>query len=66
MPKNTQIAPKRQKWPKNVNSKNYKNESRRAKNRYFNSLKSVWANPNIPARKKFAILQKLTNNTIYE
>ena len=44
-------------------SKNYKNESRRAKNRYFNSLKSVWANPNIPARKKFAILQKLTNSS---
>ena len=44
-------------------SKNYKNESRRAKNRYFDSLKSVWANPNIPARKKFAILQKLTNSS---
>ena len=39
-------------------SKNYKNESRREKNRYFNSLKNVWTNPNIPARKKFIILSK--------
>ena len=43
-------------------SKNYKNESRRAKNRYFDSLKSVWANPNIPQRKKFQILQKLSKS----
>ena len=41
----------------------YKNESRRAKNSYFNSLKSVWSNPDIPARKKFSLLQKLTNST---
>ena len=41
----------------------YRNENRRAKNRYFNSLKSVFSNPDVPARKKFAILQKLTNSS---
>ena len=39
-------------------SKNYKHESRRAKNSYFNSLKSVWSNPNISSKKKFSLLQK--------
>ena len=43
-------------------SKNYKYESRRAKNSYFNSLKSVWCNPNISSKKKFLLLQKLSNS----
>ena len=41
-------------------SKNYKKASRAEKNRYFSNLKNVWSNPQIPARKKFGILQKLT------
>ena len=41
----------------------YKNESRRAKNQYFNSLKNIWGNPTIPSRKKFAILQKISKTT---
>ena len=41
-------------------SKSYKTASRREKNRYFNGLKSVWSNPNIPPRKKFSILKKLS------
>ena len=44
-------------------SKNYKHESRRAKNSYFNSLKSVWSNPNISSKKKFSLLQKLSNSS---
>ena len=44
-------------------SKTYKNESRRAKNSYFNSLKSVWSNPGISAKKKFDLLKKLTNTS---
>ena len=41
-------------------SKSYKFQSRRAKNSYFNSLKGIWSNPGIPAKKKFSLLQKLT------
>ena len=41
-------------------SKNYKNASRAEKNRYFSNLKNVWSNPQIPTRKKFQILLKLT------
>ena len=41
-------------------SKNYKKASRAEKNRYFSNLKNVWSNPQIPTKKKFGILLKLT------
>ena len=44
-------------------SKEYKNESRRAKNEYFNSLSNVWKNPKISAKKKFSLLQKLSRTS---
>ena len=44
-------------------SKNHKTQSRRAKNSYFNSLKSVFGNPNISSKKKFSLLQKLSNSS---
>ena len=44
-------------------SKDFKYQSRRAKNSYFNSLKSVFSNPNISSRKKFSIIQKLSNSS---
>ena len=44
-------------------SKEYKNESRRAKNEYYNSLSNVWKNPKISAKKKFSLLQKLSRTS---
>ena len=44
-------------------SNSYKKQSRRSKNVYFNSLKNVWCNASISAKKKFDILKKLTRTT---
>ena len=41
-------------------SKNYRSQSRAEKNKYFQTLKSVWNDPKISSRKKFSILKKLT------
>lgn len=43
-------------------SDEYKKVTRREKNRYLHTLKSVWSNPDIPTRKKFSILKKLSKS----
>ena len=44
-------------------SKNYKYESRRAKNQYFQNLKNILSNPKISAKKKFGLLRKLSKTS---
>ena len=44
-------------------AKNYKYESRRAKNQYFHNLKNILSNPKISAKKKYGLLQKLSRTS---
>ena len=45
-------------------SRDYQKLSRSEKNKYFNSLKNTWNDPNISSKKKFSILKKLTKTSI--
>ena len=44
-------------------SKQYKYESRRAKNQYFQNLKNILSNSKIPEKKKFSLLKKLSKTS---
>ena len=43
--------------------KQYKYESRRAKNQYFQNLKNILSNSKIPEKKKFSLLKKLSKTS---